>query len=95
MLVASNPNSVNPFLVLPVSILVLILVSFSSSLSLRPGAEPHRAGPGRLIPAQRATGLVFGNTRFEEVFLLLQIQHLGHPRERVAGTAVLFRQADL
>ena len=94
MLAASNPNPANPFFIFPVSILISILVSFYSGLLPRL-ASNSRAGAGALIPAQSATGLVFGNTRFEEVFLLLEIQYFGHPRERVAGTAVLFRQADL
>src|SRR5690606_21408269 len=49
----------------------------------------------RSIPAQRTADLVFGDARFEEVLLLAQVHDLAHPRERVADTLELFRQAEL
>jgi hypothetical protein len=41
-----------------------------------------------LIPGQRATGLIFGDTGFEKVLLLLEIYHLRHPRERIGRTLI-------
>ena len=37
------------------------------------------------IPVQRPAGLILGHPRLEEVLLLLEIDHLRHPRERVVG----------
>ena len=48
-----------------------------------------------LIPAQRPAGLIFGHARFEEVLLLLQIDHFAHPGKRVRRVGVQFVQADL
>src|SRR5262245_15788440 len=36
-----------------------------------------------LLPIQRAPGLVFDYARLEEVALLLEVDHLAHPRERI------------
>src|SRR5437763_11464719 len=35
------------------------------------------------VPAQRTAGLVLGHAGLEEVALLLQVDHLAHPREGV------------
>src|SRR3970040_1274220 len=48
-----------------------------------------------LIPAQRAARLVLDDPRLEEVALLLQVDHLAHPRERVARPRVQRVEADL
>src|SRR5438128_11660922 len=37
------------------------------------------------IPGQRPTRLILNHSRLEEILLLLQIDHLRHPREGVVG----------
>ena len=42
--------------------------------------------PGAIsIPAQSPARLILDHPRLEEVLLLLEVDHLGHPRERVVG----------
>src|SRR6516162_279483 len=48
-----------------------------------------------LIPAQCATGLILDDARLEKVLLLLQIDHLRHPRERVVRLVEQRVDADL
>src|SRR5690606_14370750 len=53
-----------------------------NSLNACPDLAAIRVSLG-LVPGERATGLVFGDARLEEVLLLLQVDHLAHPREGV------------
>src|SRR5215467_4955981 len=48
-----------------------------------------------LIPAQGSAGLVFNHPRLEKVLLLLEIDHLRHPRERIVGLVEQRIDADL
>src|SRR5690349_24807064 len=47
------------------------------------------------LPIQSTTGLIFDDARLEEVALLLQIDHLAHPRERVLRPGEQRLQSDL
>src|SRR5215475_7120631 len=48
-----------------------------------------------LIPTECASGLVLDHARLEEVALLLEIDHLAHPRERVHRTGIENLHSDL
>lgn len=71
---------------------------------LEPGANATlfaRACPRRarrrttLLPAQRATGLVFDHASFKKVAFLLKIDHLRHPREGILFLRVQRFDTDL
>src|SRR5258706_8959309 len=47
------------------------------------------------VPTQRSSGLVLDHPRLEEVALLLEIDHLAHPRERIGRAREERLQADL
>src|SRR5262245_29138865 len=47
------------------------------------------------IPAQRTSGLVLGDTGFEEILLFLEVYHLGHPRKRIRRTVERLVEPDL
>src|SRR3954467_11813754 len=49
----------------------------------------------RLIPVQRAAGLILDHARLEEISLLLEIDHLAHPRERIGCSRIQRLDADL
>src|SRR5256885_17029589 len=48
-----------------------------------------------LIPAQRAAGLILDYPGLEKVLLLVEVDHLRHPRERVVGLVEQRVDADL
>src|SRR5689334_22559981 len=60
-----------------------------SARTSRPGSTnrhrrpPNDGAPPTSIPAECAARLVLDDARLEEVLLLLEIDHLGHPWERV------------
>src|SRR3982750_924872 len=66
----------------------LILRILISHLPVRSLARP-------LLPRQRTTSLVVDDTGLEKIALLLQIDHLAHPRERVFLVREELREADL
>lgn len=45
---------------------------------------------GRMLPVEATPDLVFGHLRLEGILLLVQVDLLGHPRERIVSP-VLFR----
>lgn len=49
----------------------------------------------RLIPAQRPARLILRDARLEEVLLLLQVDHFGHPGEGVGDAGEHLVEADL
>src|SRR5687768_3572093 len=51
--------------------------------------------PCALVPAQGAAGLVLDDPGLEEVALLLEVDHLAHPREGVGRPGIERVQADL
>src|SRR5690606_24235689 len=52
-------------------------------------------GSSRSVPAQRTAGLVLRDARLEEVLLLLEIDHLAHPREGIFLALEQLIDADL
>jgi hypothetical protein len=48
-----------------------------------PFAAPRVKVPTSLVPAQRPTRLILNHPGLEEVLLLLEVDELAHPRERV------------
>ena len=57
---------------------------------------PSREGKlFRSVPAERTTRLILDDARFEKVPLLLEIDHLAHPRERIDRAREKWIEADL